>query len=578
MRNPGHSRLWYLLGAILVSVMLSGVRAKAQTDGTSRVAPAVTPISQSNSDHLTPSISAASEIEQMKADLVRQQRQIQELQRTLDEQRKLIEQLLYSSVSNQTGEEAGTSIVKPLTASNTKPATGPETTPGVPLRKAQDSAQDKEAPLQFRIGKIYISPVGFIDFTTIVRDRNVGSGLGTNFGGIPFSNTTNGHLSEVRLSAQNSRLGLRMDTRFRGGEVIGYLETDFNGFAPGNVAVTTNSNGLRVRLLWLDVRRHKWEFLGGQSWSLLSPNRSGLSPLPANIFATLNVDPNLQVGMVWNRDPQFRVVYHANKTVTLGVSLEASEQYGGGSAGAGEITLPAALAGSYGSQLDTGESTFGVPNLHPDIIAKVAFDPKPGGRQLHLEFAGLISSFKFFNPQDQRTHTATGGGASAGINYELVKNFRLIANAFYSDGGGRWIFGLGPDLIIKVNGEPSLVHSASTVSGFEYQATTKDLVDVYYGGAYVQKNTALDLNGQFVGYGFSGSPSNHNRSIQEMTVGYTRTFWRDPNYGALQFITQYSYIVRHPWSVPVGDPSGAHLNMLYLNLRYLFPGAPPVFK
>jgi hypothetical protein len=56
--------------------------------------------------------------------------------------------------------------------------------------------------------------------------------------------------------------------------------------------------------------------------------------------------------MVWNRDPQFRVVYHANKTVTLGVALEAAEQYGGGSAGAGEITLPAALASSYGPQLD----------------------------------------------------------------------------------------------------------------------------------------------------------------------------------------------------------------------------------
>ena len=93
-----------------------------------------------------------------------------------------------------------------------------------------------------------------------------------------------------------------------GNDVLGYLETDFNGFAPTNVAVTTNSNGPRMRLFWLDVRRAKWEFLGGQSWSLLTPNRSGLSPLPANVFSTVNLDPNLQVGMVWNRDPQFRVV------------------------------------------------------------------------------------------------------------------------------------------------------------------------------------------------------------------------------------------------------------------------------
>ena len=86
------------------------------------------------------------------------------------------------------------------------------------------------------------------------------------------------------------------------------------------------------------------------------------------------------------------------------------------------------------------------------------------------------------------------------------------------------------------------------------------------------------MNGQLVGYGFDGSPSNHNRSVQEFTFGYTHTIWRDPNYGGLQFMTQYSYVVRHPWSVGVDQPGAAHLNMVYLNLRYLFPGAPPVLK
>ena len=109
---------------------------------------------------------------------------------------------------------------------------------------------------------------------------------------------------------------------------------------PGNVPVTTNSNGPRMRLFWMDVRKSKWEILAGQSWSLLTPNRKGLSPLPAEIFSTQNIDPSIQVGLTWARDPQFRVVYHANKTVTFGVSLEAAEQYGGGSAGAGQITLP----------------------------------------------------------------------------------------------------------------------------------------------------------------------------------------------------------------------------------------------
>ena len=527
---------------------------------------------------------SSGDVDQLKAELAQQQKQILDLQKAVDRQQKLLEQLLNRATPAGTIEstaESTTTDVKLIRTSG-EIASLPDANASEPIRKAEsirktDDTADKP-PTSLRIGHVYLTPAGFLDFTAFIRDRNVGSGLGTNFGGIPLSNTPAGQLSENRLSAQNSRLALRLDTRLRGNEILGYLETDFLGVTPTNVAVTTNSNGLRMRLFWLDLKRGKWEFLAGQSWSLLTPNRKGLSPLPADIFSTLNFDPNLQVGMVWSRDPQFRVVYHANQTVTLGLALEASEQYGGGSAGAGRITLPAALASSYGPQLDTGDTTFAAPNLHPEIIGKIAFDPKAGDRQLHFELAAVVSSFKFFNPRDQQTHTATGGGVNAAVNLELFKNFRLIASGFYSDGGGRWIFGLGPDVIIKANGEPSLVHSASTVSGFEYQPNTKNIFDVYYGGAYVQKNTAIDLNGQFVGYGYPGSPSNHNKSIQEITAGHTYTFWRDPNYGALQFITQYSYVVRHQWSVAPGDPNGAHVNMLFLDLRYLFPGAPPVLK
>ena len=87
---------------------------------------------------------------------------------------------------------------------------------------------------------------------------------------------------------------------------------------------------------------------------------------------------------------------------------------------------------------------------------------------------------------------------------------------------------------------------------------------------------AIDpANGQPVGFGYTGSPGNHNRAIQEGTFGFTHTFWRDPNYGAMQFMVQYSYLVRHPWYVAPGQPGAANLNMLFLNLRYTLPGAPP---
>ena len=415
-----------------------------------------------------------------------------------------------------------------------------------------------------------------MDFTAVLRSKNVGSGLGTNFGAIPFNNSVNGNLSEYRLSAQNSRLGARLDTEVRGVNVLGYLETDFLGYTPGNAAVTTNSDSLRLRLYWAKLRKGKFEVLAGQSWSLLTPNRKGISPLPANLFLTQDVDPNIQVGLTWARSPQFRLMYHPSDTVALGFSVEAAEQYAGGSSGGGTITLPSALVPHYSSQLNTGGSGLSVPSPNQDLIAKVAFDPRVGGRQLHVEFAALLRRFEFYNPLSHQSYRAAGGGGSLNLNYELFKDFRLCINTFYSDGGGRYIFGQGPDLIIQGDGSPSLIHAYSTVDGFEYQARPRTLFFAYYGGTHFQRNVAIDPEtGDPVGYGYSGSPSGHNRSIQQVSAGFAHTFWRNPAYGALQFMTQYSYLFRHPWYVAPGQPGAANINMVYLNLRYTLPGAPP---
>jgi len=517
------------------------------------------------------STTAEEDIDKLKAVVADQEKRIEQLEQMVGDQRKLIERALHLDAA-ATGDANQTAA-----PAERQPATTAEVPSGQPIaaEPVRKAPADEASPLSIHIGKVSVTPYGFVDLTAILRDKDIASGLSTNFGSIPFSNTVAGHLSEFRFTAQNTRIGARFDARHGGAEFLGLVETDFAGNSPGNVAVTTNSNGLRIRLGWIDFRKKKWELLGGQSWSLVTPNRKGISPLPADIFSTQNIDQSIQIGLIWARQPQFRVIYHANRTVTFAISLEAAEQYGGGSAGAGEITLPEALSSSYASQFDLGESTFAAPNLHPDVIAKIAFDPKLGNHDLHFEVGGLLSGFRFFNPTDRTKHHATGGGILAGLNYEAFKSFRLIANGFYSNGGGRYIFGLGPNVIINADGRPSLVHSASTVTGVEYQANAKNLFDAYYGGAYIYRSSAIDTNGQFIGYGYPGSPLNHNRSLQQLTLGYTRTWWRDPNYGALQLIGQYSYVLRHPWSVPSAQPSSANANFLYLSIRYILPGAPP---
>ena len=177
-----------------------------------------------------------------------------------------------------------------------------------------------------------------------------------------------------------------------------------------------------MRLYWVDVQRGRWEFLGGQSWIFLTPNRNGLSPLPGDIFASLNVDPNLQVGLTWTRAPQFRVVFHPNDNWALGLAFENPEQFVGGA-----VTVPSALTTSYSGQLNNGALT-STPNAHPDILPKIAFDGHLGERHMNVEAVGLVRSVKVFDPLTGATSMSTGGGGSVNLNLEMFKNFHLIAN------------------------------------------------------------------------------------------------------------------------------------------------------
>jgi hypothetical protein len=132
-------------------------------------------------------------------------------------------------------------------------------------------------------------------------------------------------------------------------------------------------------------------------------------------------------------------------------------------------------------------------------------------------------------------------------------------------------------LIARVDGSPSLIHTGSTLSGLEF-AHKNAIFYAYYGGIYIGRNFVLDTNGKPVGYGFAGSPSSQNRTIQEATFGINQTFWKDDRYGALTLMTQYSYLQRNPWAIAAGQPTNANLHMLFLNLRYSLPGAAPAIK
>ena len=481
-------------------------------------------------------------------------------------------------------------------ATNTPASSGPgapaATSVSSTTQTAQPAGGDKETklPVSIKIGSAEFTPGGFLDFAAFYRSTNVGSGIATAFGAIPFNNQLpQGRLSETHFSAQYSRLSLKVDAPLpRSISLTSYAEADFLGFQPANAYVTANSNSLRMRVFWADMRRGKWEVLGGQAWSLLTPNRVGLSPYTQDVFYSLNEDPNFQVGLIWARQAQFRVVYHPNEHWAVGLSLENPQQFAPGSVVYPSPFFTTQFDNGSGSTNATSSTTnTAVPNLHPDIIVKAAYDARPGGHALHVEAAGLLRSFRVLNnlTTPVSTSTVTGGGGSLNLNYELIHNLRLIGNSFYSDGGGRYIIGLGPDAIVKPNGTLSAVHSGSGIAGLEYQTTPKNMFYGYYGAAYFKRNYGLlpagatsSCNGlpsfTCVGFGFPGSANSSNRAVQEATIGYIPTLWSHESYGKVQIITQYSYLVRSPWSIsatPGPNPKNAHASIVYLDIRYILP-------
>lgn len=449
------------------------------------------------------------------------------------------------------------------------------TAPSASSTASTQSDQSEPSPLFFKIGGAEFSPLGFLDLTSVYRSTDVGSGIGTSFGSIPFNaSSPAGQLSELRFSAQNSRIGLKVDANPGDFKLRGYIEADFLGNAAANLEIGSHSDTLRMRLYWVQVRHGKIEVLAGQSWSMMTPNRVGISPMPGDLFYSQDMDTNYQVGLVWLRTPGVRFILHPNDNIAWGVALEDPEQYTGGL-----VTFP---AGFNLAQVDDSGGNSKTPNKGPDIISKLAFDTHPngGGRNFHVEVAGLVRAFRLNTPGLGNV-TTTGGGGSINANLELAKGFHLIANTFWSDGGGRYIFQLGPDFTVNVNGAgnfvPSPLHAGSGIVGFE-ATVKKSLIYGYYGAAYFgrdfQETAGTGGTTTFTGYGFPGSSNAQNRTIQEPTIGLIQTFWKNPNYGDLKLITQVSYLSRNPWAnttASTGDAASAHLGMAFVDLRYDLP-------
>ena len=212
--------------------------------------------------------------------------------------------------------------------------------------------------------------------------------------------------------------------------------------------------------------------------------------------------------------------------------------------------------------------------MTPDFVLKGAFNGKLFDRTTHLDVGTVFRVFRNYAPSSNGGFSnksyAGGFGVNTDFSLEVLKNTRLVLEGFYGYGSGRYIGGLVPDVIVKANGNIQQIPAYSWVSGFEIAPNKATGFYVYYSGFYGQKETAVDTNGKFIGWGFPGASNAADRVVQEATAGYSRVLWKYENLGSVQFGFQYAYLWLQPWSAG-GGPGQANTNMVFSQLRYNLP-------
>ena len=534
-------------------------------------------------------------VSQQQDQMAQQQHQMAQQLEQMAQQQRQIEALQKALLEKETG------------APRIADATLHTTVPATDANVVQGDQKPKESPLSFRIGGTEFTPGGFVDFENVFRTTNTGNNISTSFQAIPFSNTVAGNLTEFRTTGQYSRYNLKITGSFGANNITGYLEGDFNGNNATNVYTSTNPNTNRLRLYWVDVKRSSWEFLGGQSWDWATPNRVGLSGVPADLAITINEDANIQVGIPYTRAGTFRAIYHFSDNFQWGGAVENPEQYAIG------VSFPAAFNTQLTGQFNPQNNSNGTPNSGPDLWTKMAWDGNLGGQHQHFELGGVLTFNRItvlptVTGAGFTNYTKPGYGLSAGVVYSVNKNFRILGNGLAGQGIGRYMIGMGPEsIVIPTNVDGGIcgvvagkvtncsarisgVKAVTGLGGVEWQPTPMTIIAGYYGMAYFWRNTFIDVTSPDVlttaiacapgypftthpcaGYGGFNSANTNNRFIQEPTIDLNQTFWRNPQYGALVLLAQASWVSRSPWFVAAGAPKNAHLTMGWLSMRYILP-------
>jgi hypothetical protein len=146
---------------------------------------------------------------------------------------------------------------------------------------------------------------GYIEAASIYRTRNETADISSNFNtAIPFPNSPNYHLSELRFSAHQTRLSLLGQGKVDPETALGgYVETDFQSAPADSNSIESNSYTPRLRQAYATLDRSDLglHLVGGQIYTLLTLFNHDMTPRQEDI--PLTIDGQYVVGFTWTRNP-----------------------------------------------------------------------------------------------------------------------------------------------------------------------------------------------------------------------------------------------------------------------------------
>lgn len=268
---------------------------------------------------------------------------------------------------------------------------------------------------------------------------------------IPVDGTRYAETDDLDLTARESRLFVTTSKETKYGTLTSKIEGDFFADINSDGPTWSNSHGFRIRHAYVKLQNGKNSVLTGQTWTNFMDFASSMPTMD------FSADP----GNPFVRQAQIKYQYDIRPGHNLSVSLENPT-----------IGLCAAGPNVYA---DCGAAT---QDKVPDMIVKYFYANDT------FTFAPRAVMRRFEIDGDSKF----GYGVAAGASMKIGNGHKIVMNAMYGDGIGRYAgLGFNTGAGLDANGEVDTFKYESITGGVQFKATDKLLVTV--GAGYARQDS-----------------------------------------------------------------------------------------